>query len=191
MLKRRQEAELMRKNRVLIGYIEVQHPDIYKEACEYHEMLANKYPGKLDIRRTEEYAKMTNNTQAKNRYAKRASQTKQMKLHIPLIKLPLNNNTTSEATQPAEQTQPMEIQDTSEATQPTEIQDTSEATQPAEQTQEMFPVITEKMMDEIITELKEGDPNFEQWFNDIDFDFDLEFNIDNANVSPLEAELNA
>ena len=235
LINRRNEAETIRKNRVILGYIQAKYPNVYEQANEYHKTLAALYPEKLDLRRTKEYADTTNNTKAKKRYAKRPRPTKQnecntlshplmqFELHIPLVNM-------SEATQPAEQmqdsisttqpaeqmqdsisttqqaeqmqdsiltTQPAEqMQDSISTTQPAEqMQDSILTTQPAEQmqdsisatetTHEMFPLLTEKMMDDIIAELKEGNPHFEQFFNDIDIpDFDI------PDLSPLEAELN-
>ena len=222
LINRRNEAETIRKNRVIIGYIQAKYPNVYEQANEYHKTLAALYPEKLDLRRTKEYADTTNNTKAKKRYAKGPRPTKQnecktlsqplmqFELHIPLVNM-------SEATQPAEQmqdsisttqpaeqmqdsiltTQPAEqMQDSISTTQPAEqMQDSILTTQPAEQmqdsisatetTHEMFPLLTEKMMDDIIAELKEGNPHFEQFFNDIDIpDFDI------PDLSPLEAELN-
>ena len=205
-LKRRLESHLTRKNRVLVGYIETKHPETYKEACEYYEILNSMYPGKIDLRRTNEYAYMRNDIHMRKRY-ERKSQPKKMKLEdnmiltIPLIKVPPNNSCeNTQLTEPenAQRTEPENTQPTEpenaqwtepENTQPTEPENAQrtepENTQPTEPENMPFPIITEKMMQDIINDLKDCDPQFEQWFEDLDLDID----IDIPDVSPLEAEL--
>ena len=46
-----------------------------------------------------------------------------------------------------------------------------------------FPALTNEMVDEIIRDLQQTNPGFEQWFEDIELDIDIE------DVSPLEVEL--
>ena len=52
---RKQEAIRVRKNRVTQGYIEKKYPEIYQEALEFYRFLDEKYPGKKDLRRTNEF----------------------------------------------------------------------------------------------------------------------------------------
>ena len=52
---RRIEANKVREQRIITGYVSLKHPEVYKEAVEFYELLNEKYPGKKDLRKTNEY----------------------------------------------------------------------------------------------------------------------------------------
>ena len=52
---RRAEAAKKREERVITGYVQMKHPEIYKEAAGFYNLLNEKYPSKLDLRKTNEY----------------------------------------------------------------------------------------------------------------------------------------
>ena len=52
---RRAQNAKIREERVIAGYVEIKHPDIYNEAAGFYNMLNQKYPSKCDLRKTNEY----------------------------------------------------------------------------------------------------------------------------------------
>ena len=52
---RRMQTAKVRETRVITGYIEFKHPEVYKEAKEFYTELNNLYPGKKDLRKTNEF----------------------------------------------------------------------------------------------------------------------------------------
>ena len=52
---RRAQNAKIREERVIAGYVEIKHPNIYKEAAGFYNMLNQKYPSKCDLRKTNEY----------------------------------------------------------------------------------------------------------------------------------------
>ena len=52
---RRIEANKVREQRIITGYVTLKYPEVYKEAVEFYELLNEKYPGKKDLRKTNEY----------------------------------------------------------------------------------------------------------------------------------------
>ena len=62
---RRVEAARVRKQRIIAGYIEIRHAEIYKEASEFYEALHQKYPKKKDFRKTNEFEWLRDETTRK------------------------------------------------------------------------------------------------------------------------------
>ena len=192
--RRRDEARKVRHDRVVVGYIETNHPEVYKRAHEFYEQLDKIYPEKKDLRRTNEYASMGNGFPIRKRYVRKNIPKKKqednnrqhniadnMVLNIPLMK-GTNNQVVDMSEDPQvevtiEQTPHEDIQ----LAEVTIEQTPHEDIQPAG----LFPIITDEMVEDIIQDLKDSDPHFEQWFKDIDIDID----IDVEHVSPLESEL--
>ena len=52
---RKVNNEKVRKERIISGYIEIKHRNIYNEATEFYNVLNDKYPNKHDLRKTNEY----------------------------------------------------------------------------------------------------------------------------------------
>ena len=52
---RRIEATKVREQRIITGYVEINHPEVYKEASNFYNLLNEKYPCKKDLRKTNEY----------------------------------------------------------------------------------------------------------------------------------------
>ena len=184
---RKKEAERARKNRVLIGYIEKMHPHAHEDACQFYEELSEKYPHKLDLRRTGEY-EMTCHNSTKRRPKKQSEKRQDnMVLMIPLL---------PQCEIPRQQPDNMPQQ------QPDNM--------PQQQPDNMpFPMLTDEMVNEIIRDLQQSNPGFEQWFEDIDdpnprdpqqsspgserwfddIDEDINIDINIDDPSPLEVEL--
>ena len=103
---RRMETARVRESRVITGYIEFKHPEVYNEAKEFYTELNKLYPYKKDLRRTNEFEWVktgfpevktkkyyTRKTQyGKNKEKKDNSKTDEivdnMKLIIPLMDRP-------------------------------------------------------------------------------------------------------
>ena len=197
---RKQEFERVRRQRVINGYIEKKHPEIYKDAFEFYKFLDEKYPEKKDLRLANEFewVKTGISGQTTRRFytrkEKRTTTTTtvvndQMKLVIPLM-----TKTTTKAKSAASQPQaepfindeqpPVETQLPVE-TQPNDEQPPLE---PAEividSTTSFEPTLNEEIPDKIIKEIISGlenDPYLKDFFPTIDIEFDEE--------SPLEREL--
>ena len=52
---RRELAAKARQDRTIVAYLQLKRPDSYNEAVEYYNSLNQKYPSKLDLRKTEEF----------------------------------------------------------------------------------------------------------------------------------------
>ena len=197
---RRKHAEQARKNRVLIEYIEKVHPQIHKDACEYYQELEQKYPRKLDLRRTVEF-EMTchNTTKRRTQRQKRPGKSRDnMVLTIPLIpQFKINQPQSDQTTPPqSDQTTPPQSDQTtppqSDQTTPPQSDQTTPQHQPDNMPQHQpdnmpFPMLTNEVVDEIIRDLQQSNPGFEQWFEDIDTGLDIDIDIED--ISPLEVEL--
>ena len=59
VLKRREAAAKARQDRTIASYLEKKYPEIYNEAVVFYNGLNQKYPTKLDLRKTEEFANIT------------------------------------------------------------------------------------------------------------------------------------
>ena len=79
--KRREEVIRIKQNRVIEGYVFHNHPEIYKKAKALYTALDALYPGKNDLRRTQEYqqaiGKGTGKDKYKYKYLKRYTATPQ------------------------------------------------------------------------------------------------------------------
>ena len=215
---RRKHAEQARKNRVLIEYIEKTHPQIHNDACEYYEELKQKYPNKLDLRRTVEFEITCHNTSKRRRTQKQKEPGKtrdNMVLTIPLIPQFVINQPQSDQTTPPQSDQTIPPQsdqtippqsDQTTPPQPDNMPQHQPDNMPQHQPDNMpqhqpdnmpqhqpdniplpFPALTNEMVDEIIRDLQQTNPGFEQWFEDIDTDLDID--IDSEGITPLEVEL--
>ena len=54
-MRRRKETSRIRMNRVINGYVEIKHPDIFAKAKTFYTRLDQLYPNKKDLRKTYEY----------------------------------------------------------------------------------------------------------------------------------------
>ena len=208
-IRRRKEAERTRKNRVLIGYIEKNHPQIHKDACEYYEKLNKTYPYKLDLRRTAEYEMMCYNTTKRRIQTGRTQPGRKhqdnMVLTIPLIpqctiQQPQPDQTPSpqpdQMPSPQPDQMPSPQSDQMPSPQPDQMPSPQSDQMPSPQPDQMplpqsdqtpdnipFPGLTNKEVNEIIRDLQQNNPGFQQWFQDIDIDIEI------PDLSPLEVEL--
>ena len=202
---RRQEANRVREARVMIGYIQFKHPDVYNEAMEFYTDLNERYPNKKDLRRTNEFEWVktgfpevktkkyyTRKMQyGKNKEKKDNSKTDKvvdnMELIIPLMGRPEKTveQTTAETIPKTNQGVLENVVDMSSDKEieviiepPEVIMDQPEVMiEPAEFT---FPPIQDKLLEDIIQGLRE-DPDLSEIFDELDIEFDQE--------SPLEKEL--
>ena len=198
---RKQEFERVRQQRVINGYIERKHPEIYKDAFDFYKFLDQKYPGKKDLRRTNEFEwiKTGISGQTTRRFYTRKEKTTtttttivndQMKLVIPLMTKTTTKAKSATSQPQADEQPPVETQPTVETQPPVETLPNDEQTllEPAEividSTNTFEPTLNEEIPDQIIKEIMSGlqnDPYLEDFFSTIDIEFDEE--------SPLEREL--
>ena len=211
---RKKEVERTRKNRVLIGYIEKMYPHAHEDACQFYEELNEKYPHKLDLRRTGEF-EMTcyNSTKRRPKRPKKQSEKRQdnMVLTIPLLpqcQIPRHQPDNRPQQQP--DNMPQQQPDNMPQHQPDNIPQQQPDNMPQHQPDNRpFPMLTDEMVNEIIRDLQQSNPGFERWFEDIDdpnprdlqqsspgseqwfddMDEDINIDINIDDLSPLEVEL--
>ena len=77
--KRQEEVIRIKQNRVIEGYVFHNHPEIYKKAKALYTTLDALYPGKYDLRRTQEYQQAIGKGTGKDKYKylKRCTATRQ------------------------------------------------------------------------------------------------------------------
>ena len=98
---RREESRRVREERIITGYVKNSYPNIYKEARQFFSYLDSLYPGKNDLRKTNEYAAINHESNPKKYYPRKYYPRKQkeklrdtMVLRIPLMG---KNNTNTES----------------------------------------------------------------------------------------------
>ena len=64
---RREESQRVRVERIITGYVKYQHPEIFKEANDYYDLLNTLYPDKKDLRRCNEYELLKRETSRRMR----------------------------------------------------------------------------------------------------------------------------
>ena len=62
---RREETQRVREERIITGYFKYIHPEIYSEAKDFFNQLNELYPGKKDLRRTNEFEWLKSGTDKK------------------------------------------------------------------------------------------------------------------------------
>ena len=172
-LRRQKEVSRVRMNRIINGYIEIKHPEIYEEAKAFYSKLNMLYPKKKDLRKTYEYSLFATGSRDNKYKYNRASQEEisdKMVLEIPLMDMsgvPTVPPTVIPAIAADIPTDAPAIPTVA----PTVIPDIG-----AELT---LPVVPDNIIDGIITELRQ-DPEICNFFDDILND-----------ETPLESELTA
>ena len=197
-IRRREESNIVRCNRIIVGYVESVYPNTYEEALGFYEELNAVYPTKKDLRRTNKFVWMRDG-KIRKKYYPRKNQTRpkdNMQLVIPLIQhKKTDQNAMSETTVHVE-TAVIEESQIVEVPIPPDNQVTEPETAVIEEsqivevpippdnqvTEPLFPVISDEKMSEIIKELAD-DPDTMQLFDDFDIDIDLD------TETPLEREL--
>ena len=208
---RRLESARVRENRIITGYIQHMHPEVYREAADFYAELNELYPNKKDLRKTNEYEwiKTGSGTKQKKFYTRRKQYQKKkkdshritdnMNLCIPLM------NRVETATETRETT--TETPETATETPETATETPETATETPETATETPETATETPIDmsmceeihvdiepaeftfpAITDEMLEGlikdlreDPDLDQIFDELDIEFEEE--------SPLEREL--
>ena len=210
---RREEAARVREQRIIVGYVELKHPEVYKEAAGFYNLLNVKYPTKNDLRKTNEYEWLK--TDMPNEITKKYYKRKQfpnikkanvdVKLHnpttncsdnmqlvIPLMECPVTTTAQeapNESAAPGETTNEQPQIELMECTITTTAQEApNESVAPVEMvsdtTNSFIPTVNEEIPDSVLEEIMEGlrqDPFLQDFFEDIDIEFD--------ETSPLEKEL--
>ena len=176
---RKLEAERVRTERVICGYIKHRYPDIYSEGEGYYAWLNQIYPAKKDLRRSNEFESLKHgpNISIKKYYIRKKT-TKQhtvedsMVLSIPLMdesdidaaQTPTANETTQETVEEVVLESSSQHQPANETIQET----TGEVVLESSFTE---PPLSDDMMDLIVKELRE-DPDICAFFDNIDYEQD-------------------
>ena len=198
--KRRLEAMNVRQNRVVVGYVQYLHPEIYKKAEEFYENLNARYPNKKDLRKTNDYEWLKSNLPASNQvkyYDRKGKNNTE----------PTKTVDNTEPTKTVDNTEPTKIVDNMELVIPLmslaekEAVDLSVHSEIEMAVQQQVEVITEsnptvfselnisdETISEMIHELRQ-DPDLDMVFNDFDTDCDIDFDGFDEET-PLERELN-
>ena len=198
---RKQEAERVRQYRVTQGYIEKKYPHIYKEALEFYSFLDQKYPGKRDLRKTNEFEWLKTGISGETckKYYSRKTTTRtttmttviddRMELVIPLIRkenVPSTETAVISENVPSTETAviPENVPSTEIAVIPENVPSTETAVIPEnvpsteiavipEITPTLEEAIPDCIMDNIMAELC-TDPNLERLLNSFEDYFDGE-----------------
>ena len=193
---RRMETSRVRQGRVITGYIEFKHPEVYKEAMEFYTELNNLYPNKKDLRKTNEFEWIKTGFPAvkqkrfytrktpygKNKEKKDNSNTGEIVDNMKLI-IPLMDRPEKTVEQTAIETIPKTNQEVLEnVVDMSADKDIEVIIEPVEVIIDPFPAIPDKTLEDIIQGLRE-DPDLDEIFNELDID--IEFDEE----SPLEREL--
>ena len=189
---RREESQRVRMERIIAGYVKYRHSNIYDEAKAFYHHLDELYPGKKDLRRSNEYEWLKNGSHEtmkkyyprKTTNPRKAKITDNMVLQIPLMEittlsdenLPYTNEITVETSSQSETM--VEASSQSETTVETSSQSETmvEASSQSETTVEAsslstLPPISDELFEQIIQDLCE-DPDISNFFNNVDFEID-------------------
>ena len=191
---RRVEVEKVRQQRVIAGYVELKHAEIYKEAVEFYELLNQKYPKKKDLRKTNEFEwlkagipeKATKKFYTrrikcpdKEKVSSKTTNTDNMQLIIPLMKPPVEtqlSGETSETNVMIEDAEVVMIEDAEVVIESSADDKTQDNVFDAS----LGEIIPDNILQDIMSGLRE-DPDLQTLFDDLDIDIE--------ETSPLEREL--
>ena len=210
--KRRLEAMNVRQNRVVVGYVQYLHPEIYKKAEEFYENLNARYPNKKDLRKTNDYEWLKSNLPASNqvKYYDRKGKNNTEPTKTVDNTEPTKTVDNTEPTKTVDNTEPTKIVDNMELVIPLmslaekEAVDLSAHSEIEMAVEQQVEVITEsnptvfselnisdETISEMIHELRQ-DPDLDMVFNDFDTDCDIDFDDFDGfdEETPLERELN-
>ena len=90
---RRQAAAKARQDRTIVAYIELKCPEAYNEAVGYYNTLNQRYPTKLDLRKTEEFHALKASVSGQPLIKKKTKKT-YVKTTFPSMKTMATENTT-------------------------------------------------------------------------------------------------
>ena len=178
-LLRRGDAKRRRFERVLTGYVQYIHPEIYSDARNYYDRLDAIYPEKKDLRKTPQFLTLKDGpTSHKPAKVVKVQQTVQKTvmdnfvLNIPLIQRRAEVHQKSTVVQETSTITSAPETSTSTIAQGTSTITSAPETSTATSASEMpaLPPIDEASLEQIIRELQ-GDPNLQYYFDDLD-DFD-------------------
>ena len=208
--KRREETIRIKQNRVIEGYVFHNHPEIYKKAKALYTALDALYPGKNDLRRTQEYqqaiGKGTGKDKYKYKYLKRHTATPQNQdetvqaTNSPVVPA---NSPVVPANSPVVPATPQNQDETVQATNspvvpanfpvvpviPYEetVQTTNFPVVPAN-TPDTLPLLPDEVVNNIVKELMK-EPDISTFFESFDTLYDpIDMEIDEG-LTPLEKEL--
>ena len=198
---RKLEAERVRVERVICGYVKHRHPDIYSEGEEFYNSLNQLYPGKKDLRRCNEFErpKQGENISIKKYYIRKKPTIQHtvkdsMVLNIPLMdgtdidkaQTPTVNETGQETVEEVALESSCQLQQVNQTIQETteevvlesscqlqQVNQTIQETTEEAVVQASFtePPLSEDIMELLIKGLRE-DPDICGLFDNIDFELD-------------------
>ena len=173
---RREEAKRRRLERVIVGYINVCHSEIYEEAWQFYKDLDETYPDKKDLRKTPAFMslrdkKIKSAGKAKFCRTRERTVTDKMVLQIPLMKTPSPSTANvRETTGPS----PSSEETTAETTTTTVLEMSGPSPSSEETTVETtteLSLIDDATLEEVIADLS-ADPNIQSFFDNLDFEMD-------------------
>ena len=195
---RRAEAQRVREERIVSGYIKYKHPEMFQQAMEFYQYLDKLYPQKKDLRRTNEYQmiKDSNSRKIRKYYCQKASVPGETPHEITdktpheitdnlVLRIPLMDSSNMETTNTlVNEGNAVEIPLQHETTNTlvnegnaVEIPPQHETTNlPVETTLETpntpdLTLMDDESLHAMINELRE-DPNIADFFSNIDFEYD-------------------
>ena len=180
---RREYATKARQDRTMIAYLEVKYPEVYEDAVKYYNTLNQKYPSKLDLRKTDEFyvLKSTLNGEISNSKSRRtypniteitlkSSRNDEMSTakitHTPVNNPGINDNMVlniqlmqfPETPKPSDQ----EIEQTAAESSDQEIEQTA-AESSDQEIEQTAPESSDQEIERIMHELRQ-DPSLERFF---------------------------
>ena len=167
---RREETRRVRVERIISGYVKHCHPEVYSKAHEFYQHLDAVYPDKKDLRRTNEFLALMQEPArpVRTRHTRKKTITDNMILQIPLIQQGERAEKTT--TQPCE-TPAYQHEITVETTVEEESSNQTEITKETTVETADLPPINDEILEEIMRGLRE-DPDIQNFFDDLDFQFD-------------------
>ena len=176
---RRAEAERVREERIVSGYIKYKHPEMFQQAMEFYQYLDKLYPQKKDLRRTNEYQmiKDSNSRKIRKYYCQKASVPGETPHEITdktpheitdnlVLRIPLMDSSNMETTNTlVNEGNAVEIPPQHETTN-LPVETTLETPNTPDLT-----LMDDESLHAMINELRE-DPNIADFFSNIDFEYD-------------------
>ena len=160
-LRRRNDTKIKRSDKVIIKYIEANHPAIYQEAKECYEKLDKLHPDKIDLTKTDEFKSITKADD---------SQMDNIQLNIQLLNPAEVQAAQLKAKPVATETTLQVISQSSPAIPPVAAHVTIGQQYEPVTGPELQPV-DQETIDQLISDLRE-DPDVGTFFQDWDFELD-------------------
>ena len=85
----KKRKEQSRKDQLMINYVNIKHPLVYKEAERYYTKLNHLYPTKLDLRKTPRFKELTRDPVIKDNLSLNIPLMPQQTVHVAEVPNPL------------------------------------------------------------------------------------------------------